>query len=471
MKNTESFLQKLKDKGLYNDKYDYSLVDYTGHNSLVKVKDVNGFIHNIYVSSLLKGHSIETIANAEDKTAYFINKVKKYKINPFDYSNTVYVDALTEIIVKHDKLGEMTQLPNNHINTLENLQKNDKSKLLSTSDFLENVRLKGKIRKEYDYSEVDFIDYHTKVIIKDENNIRHELLPKKLFTDFDLSIITVKNEDKNRYFEILSKNIHGDKYDYSLVDYIGMNVPVIIICKEHGEFNMTPIDHLYGTGCFECNKLESNKKKYKKFLQKLKDHDMFRNDYDYSSQDSIISNDDTIIIKDEFGFSYETTPHDYIVRKKKLDITNTILFKEYYFKEMLYIKFGHSFDFSYMNFIDENTEVTLIHITKGKMCVKPIDLLSSFDINFKTIDNENYNNDKNTNEKDIMKTKRNKPNFRTKQFIEKAKKVHGEDTYDYSLVDYEESDKHVVIICKEHGKFKQTPNHHLIGGKCQKCKK
>lgn len=47
-----------------------------------------------------------------------------------------------------------------------------------------------------------------------------------------------------------------------------------------------------------------------------------------------------------------------------------------------------------------------------------------------------------------MKTKRNKPNFRTKQFIEKAKKVHGEDTYDYSLVDYEESDKHVVIISK-----------------------
>ena len=70
-----------------------------------------------------------------------------------------------------------------------------------------------------------------------------------------------------------------------------------------------------------------------------------------------------------------------------------------------------------------------------------------------------------------MKTKRNKPNFRTKQFIEKAKKVHGEDTYNYSLVDYEESDKHVVIICKFHGKFKQTPNHHLIGGKCPKCKK
>ena len=70
-----------------------------------------------------------------------------------------------------------------------------------------------------------------------------------------------------------------------------------------------------------------------------------------------------------------------------------------------------------------------------------------------------------------MKTKRNKPNFRTKQFIEKAKNIHGEDTYDYSLVDYEDATKHVLIFCKKHKNlFKMTPNHHLIGGICPDCR-
>lgn len=40
-----------------------------------------------------------------------------------------------------------------------------------------------------------------------------------------------------------AKNVHKDKYDYSLSNYKGYDVPVIIICKRHGEFKMTPHHH------------------------------------------------------------------------------------------------------------------------------------------------------------------------------------------------------------------------------------
>lgn len=40
----------------------------------------------------------------------------------------------------------------------------------------------------------------------------------------------------------------------------------------------------------------------------------------------------------------------------------------------------------------------------------------------------------------------------TKEFIEKAKKVHG-DKYDYSKVNYERSTIKVCIICPKHGEF------------------
>lgn len=46
------------------------------------------------------------------------------------------------------------------------------------------------------------------------------------------------------------------------------------------------------------------------------------------------------------------------------------------------------------------------------------------------------------------------------KFIEKAREIHG-NKYDYSKVDYVNNRTKVCIICPEHGKFWQTPAHHL----------
>ena len=55
-------------------------------------------------------------------------------------------------------------------------------------------------------------------------------------------------------------------------------------------------------------------------------------------------------------------------------------------------------------------------------------------------------------------------------FIEKAKKVHG-DEYDYSKVNYINNDTKIKIICPIHGIFEQTPTNHLKGHGCPFCKK
>lgn len=49
-----------------------------------------------------------------------------------------------------------------------------------------------------------------------------------------------------------AKAIHGDKYDYSLVEYIRNCTKVKIICKVHGVFEQTPLNHLMGKGCAKC---------------------------------------------------------------------------------------------------------------------------------------------------------------------------------------------------------------------------
>lgn len=55
-----------------------------------------------------------------------------------------------------------------------------------------------------------------------------------------------------------------------------------------------------------------------------------------------------------------------------------------------------------------------------------------------------------------------------KEFIEKAKKIHG-NKYDYSKVIYNGSTNKILIICKKHGEFLQESNSHLQGKGCRKC--
>lgn len=53
-----------------------------------------------------------------------------------------------------------------------------------------------------------------------------------------------------------AKEVHGDKYDYSKVEYTNNRTKVCIICSEHGEFWQRPSEHNYKkkSGCPECAK-------------------------------------------------------------------------------------------------------------------------------------------------------------------------------------------------------------------------
>lgn len=52
------------------------------------------------------------------------------------------------------------------------------------------------------------------------------------------------------------RSVHGDKYDYSLVDYRGASEKVLIGCKRHGFFGQEPRKHWSGQGCPRCRKVK-----------------------------------------------------------------------------------------------------------------------------------------------------------------------------------------------------------------------
>lgn len=62
-----------------------------------------------------------------------------------------------------------------------------------------------------------------------------------------------------------SKQIHGNKYDYSESKYNGAFNKLTIICKIHGKFLQTPGNHYKGKGCRKCADIQRWIDRRKKF--------------------------------------------------------------------------------------------------------------------------------------------------------------------------------------------------------------
>lgn len=58
-----------------------------------------------------------------------------------------------------------------------------------------------------------------------------------------------------------AKEVHGDKYDYSKVEYVSAHGKVCIICPKHGEFWQAPTSHICGRGCPICGIVKNSSKR------------------------------------------------------------------------------------------------------------------------------------------------------------------------------------------------------------------
>jgi hypothetical protein len=55
------------------------------------------------------------------------------------------------------------------------------------------------------------------------------------------------------------RQLHGDLYDYSVFEYRGIRSLGNVICREHGPFAVTPINHRRGSGCPICSETIKSK--------------------------------------------------------------------------------------------------------------------------------------------------------------------------------------------------------------------
>jgi len=255
-------------------------------------------------------------------------------------------------------------------------------------------------------------------------------------------------EWKNWLFIQKSITVHGNKYDYSKINYINVDTKVTIICPIHGEFQQTSYHHLKGYGCIDCG--GGGKLTIEKFIEKAKK--VHGDKYNYSKV--VYKNHQTkVMIMCLYHGDFQQTPNKHVSGKQGCPkcITPNVNLTTKEFIEKAELVHSNKYNYSKVSYVNNKTKVTIICSDHGEFRQAPYHHLNGHGCKQCGFERDSK-----------MKL------FTTKEFIKKAKEVHN-NKYNYSRVVYKNSESKVTIICPIHGEFQQMSNNHLGGSKCPRC--
>ena len=129
-------------------------------------------------------------------------------------------------------------------------------KVDSTEKFIKKSKLVHNHKYTYDKSE--YVKSQSKLIVTCSIHGDWRITPNNHLRGKGCPECAIKNNIASRSsnsddFIRQAKAIHGDKYCYKKVNYINTKTKVILTCKIHGDFEMTPKCHLRSQGCRECS--------------------------------------------------------------------------------------------------------------------------------------------------------------------------------------------------------------------------
>jgi hypothetical protein len=185
----------------------------------------------------------------------------------YNYCNSVYVKSNIKIKINCHKHGDFEQTPAAHLQGNGCRSCGIDSRLLAdrhNNTIFRNNAIKVHGNK-YDYSLVNYIKNNIKVkIICNSCNFEFQQTPSAHIKNKSgcvrcaIKTNTVNLTKTKDNFTKDAKLVHGEKYDYSLVNYINSNTKVSIICKKcNNNFTQLPSNHLSGKGCNRCCGLNS----------------------------------------------------------------------------------------------------------------------------------------------------------------------------------------------------------------------
>ena len=476
--NTNQFIENAKK--VHGDKFLYDKVVYVDYRTPVTITCRIHGDFNPWPSTLLKGSGCKRCSarqgqDASNKKAAesFIPRATVKHEYKYDYSKFLYVNSITKSTIICPIHEGFEQTPGNHLNGrgCPKCAKNIVSQKLiirglSGQNSSQNTKdLTDLFIKKSQNFHGDCYLYTNTVYVKSTEKV--EIICRKHGPFMQLAQAHSRGagckkcgdelRGANRrkkfgdQFVELSMKTHSNKYDYSKVSFVAASKKVTVICPKHGEFLARPDHHIRGVGCPICGtESMANKQRMplQDFIQKAKvRHDDF---YDYSQVNYENTHSYITIICGIHG-PFDQTPAGHLGGRGCtacgiLKYSDAQRFDKKKFITDSKKIHGETYDYSKIDYKGSNIPVTIICPKHGAF-------------------EQSYTHHVQRQQKCPSCMNRD---MDTKKFITRAKETHGE-KYNYSNVDYKLAKGKVVIICPQHGEFKQVAWNHLEGIGCPGC--
>jgi hypothetical protein len=187
-------------------------------------------------------------------TADFIRRAREVHGDRYDYSKVLYVAATSKVTIICPEHGEFQQQPSNHC-IGRGCRECGGNKPLTLDRFVERANKAHNGR--YDYSRVELRNVEAKVEIICPDHGSFFQRPASHLKGIGcnrcgrVEVAKKLGHSRERFVED-ARRAHGDRYDYSQVEYVNALTKVTIVCPDHGAFQQLPAAHIRDIGCAAC---------------------------------------------------------------------------------------------------------------------------------------------------------------------------------------------------------------------------
>lgn len=440
-------------------------------------------------------------------TELFIEAAKKKHGAVFNYSKTDYVNARTKLVITCLKHGDFQQRAYSHLEgygckrcaleavASKKLDKRIKCKCIVCKKqftITDSAKNKGSGK----YCSKDCYRLSIKASLIECALCGVAFLPSRKNSKYCSSACSSRANLKITSADFVADafKIHGNKYSYTVSNFLGMNRKIRIVCNEHGIFEQRAADHLLGRGCLRCAaelRGEANKKyeivcchscgnNFNLPPHKAKkaqycspacalEASVKLNQKSFKDAAELIHHGYYSYTKVHFPVSGTRSNtnvtiicpvHGEFLQMVKVHLhgagcaycTGRKIDKNAFLKKSALVH-GSKYDYSSISTISDSSERVLINCSIHGLFEQSVGRhLAGDGCRACAI--------KLRGQKNLESAK--------SRFIPKANLAH-EGKYDYSKAVYLSAKEPIEIVCKEHGSFWQDPNNHLNGAGCPSC--
>lgn len=260
----EEFITRVRER--YGDKYDLSKAVYVNGKTKVTIGCKIHGDFQINPVAFMHGTECPSCGGTKKSTTEeFVKKAAFVHNGFFTYEHCEYKGSGEKVTITCPYHGDFEQKANNHLNGCNCPKCSEDGRThkitplpkvnASTKKLTQEEFIKRVTElygNKYDFSKTKYVKNGIKVIVTCKEHGDFEITPCHLMHNRGCPLCAGNKQMTTEDFIKKARKVHGDRYNYDKTEYKSTHENIIITCPEHGDFVQAPANHLIGQGCPRC---------------------------------------------------------------------------------------------------------------------------------------------------------------------------------------------------------------------------